>query len=130
MSGSELTLPMPPRPMGTWREQAACRGLDPALFFPEKGDDGHAAKAVCAVCPVRAECLRWALTVPEKDGIWGGVAPHARRGRTIPHCIDCDRVYVRTDVRMRLCDDCRAARRRETQRLSRAGVRQRQRESA
>ncbi len=61
-----------------WRLSAACRDVDPELFFPI-GDGGPAvaqvaeAKRVCAACPVRAACLEWAMARNEKDGVWGGL---------------------------------------------------------
>ncbi len=66
-----------------WRDRAACRGADPGLFFPP-GDAGRnaakAAKAICAGCPVTAECLRHALSFPERSGVWAGLAERERRG--------------------------------------------------
>ena len=45
-----------------WRKNAACRGMDTSLFYPEAGFSGklkqQQAQAVCAVCPVRADCLQ------------------------------------------------------------------------
>jgi len=45
-----------------WRKHAACRGMDTNLFYPEAGYNGHRkqrqAQAVCAQCPVQAECLQ------------------------------------------------------------------------
>ncbi|MGH8902406.1 MAG: WhiB family transcriptional regulator [Egibacteraceae bacterium] len=70
--------------MTGWREKAACRELDTALFFPI-GTTGPAleqiarAKAVCASCPVIRECLEWALDNNEQDGIWGGTDEDKRR---------------------------------------------------
>jgi WhiB family redox-sensing transcriptional regulator len=68
-----------------WRDRAACRSADPELFFPV-GDDGPAlaqvaaAKAVCARCPVVAECLSFAMVVlPE--GVAGGLTVQERRTR-------------------------------------------------
>ncbi|MGH8992981.1 MAG: WhiB family transcriptional regulator [Acidimicrobiia bacterium] len=61
-----------------WRERAACRGLDPELFFPVPGGSAGTAVAVCAGCPVRVECLAYALHAAEKFGVWGG-QPEARR---------------------------------------------------
>ncbi len=63
-----------------WRRRAACIGEDPAVFFPEPGrvsTDIVAARAVCARCPVRVECLEYAL-VAEDIGIWGGTTPPQR----------------------------------------------------
>jgi len=64
-----------------WREAAACRGSDPSLFFPED-EDGEVvddAKAVCAVCAVREQCLEYALEAREEYGVWGGTTPRERR---------------------------------------------------
>ena len=61
-----------------WRSDAACLGVDPDLFFPERGGDGRGAKAVCAECPVTAECLDFALINSEKFGIWGGKSERER----------------------------------------------------
>lgn len=66
-----------------WRNRAVCRDVDPELFFPaaESGPirDAQvtAAKAVCAGCPVRRECLAEALArIPY--GIAGGLTEHER----------------------------------------------------
>ncbi|MFJ4898266.1 WhiB family transcriptional regulator [Streptomyces sp. NPDC088727] len=70
--------------MQNWRERAACREEDPDLFFPI-GATGPAlvqaedAKAVCHGCPVRAECLRWALENGQDTGVWGGLDETERR---------------------------------------------------
>jgi WhiB family redox-sensing transcriptional regulator len=63
----------------TWQERAACRGMDPGLFFPEKGSTLQAdkARAVCAGCPVRDQCLEAGRT--EKYGVWGGLSHRERR---------------------------------------------------
>jgi WhiB family redox-sensing transcriptional regulator len=68
----------------SWRERAACRDVDPDLFFPI-GTAGltlvqiDEAKAVCARCPVRERCLRWAMDVGQVEGIWGGTTESERR---------------------------------------------------
>lgn len=51
------------------------------LFYPARGDnDGfHAAKAVCDRCPVKAECLEFAMRFEETEGIWGGTCGRERR---------------------------------------------------
>jgi WhiB family transcriptional regulator, redox-sensing transcriptional regulator len=63
-----------------WRDQAACKGTDPALFWPESGgnDTKEQAKAVCATCPVQAECREHAVMFPERFGIWGGTSEDDR----------------------------------------------------
>jgi WhiB family redox-sensing transcriptional regulator len=65
----------------SWRQQAACRGLDPLIFYPVSDDDvaTDVAKEVCAGCNVREACLEYALTVREKEGIWGGATERERR---------------------------------------------------
>lgn len=60
-----------------WQTRGACRGMNPELWFPEgEGREwvGEIAVAqeICDSCPVRVECLNYALTEPSMDGIWGG----------------------------------------------------------
>jgi WhiB family redox-sensing transcriptional regulator len=64
-----------------WQLRASCRGPDASLFFPpshfERKDEKEArekrAKAICRTCPVRRECLEYALRIREPHGIWGGL---------------------------------------------------------
>lgn len=62
-----------------WRELAACAGMDPALFFPERGANTEPAKQVCARCPVIEECADFAIEHRERYGIWGGMSERQRR---------------------------------------------------
>ncbi len=64
-----------------WRADAACSGADASLFFPCGEDEAlaQAAKAVCAVCPVREECLQYALATNQSEGVWGGMSAGDRR---------------------------------------------------
>jgi WhiB family transcriptional regulator, redox-sensing transcriptional regulator len=62
-----------------WRELGACRGLEPTIFFPEDDIDADVAKEVCAGCGVRVACLEYALTIREKQGVWGGATERERR---------------------------------------------------
>ncbi len=62
-----------------WRRNAACRGLDPEIFYPALEDDVVDAKAVCGACLVQETCLEFALTVREKEGVWGGATEKERR---------------------------------------------------
>jgi WhiB family redox-sensing transcriptional regulator len=64
---------------GGWQERANCLGVDPDLFFPERGASTREAKGVCAGCEVRVECLEYALRNGEKFGIWGGMSERERR---------------------------------------------------
>lgn len=99
---------------GEWTEQALCRRVDPEVFFPPKGDAGTQAKQICAQCPVRAECLDYAIAADEKHGIWGGLnraerqrvgqALETRRSATCPDWVtllrptgerECSRIYAK-----------------------------------
>lgn len=62
-----------------WRLDAACRGMNITLFFPEAGEPAREAKAVCAACPVRQPCLQYALDNYETFGCWGGTTEPERR---------------------------------------------------
>jgi WhiB family transcriptional regulator, redox-sensing transcriptional regulator len=74
-------------PENDWRQDAACRGLDPELFFAsddiankqERLEREMTAKAVCSRCDVRTACLGYALEARERYGIWGGLNPSERR---------------------------------------------------
>lgn len=68
----------------SWMSRSACRHTDPELFFPAApgtGAPGRAeeAKAVCARCPVRADCLAYALSTRQAYGVWGGATEDERR---------------------------------------------------
>jgi WhiB family transcriptional regulator, redox-sensing transcriptional regulator len=67
-----------------WRHHAACRDVDPELFFPI-GNTGPAllqideAKQVCHRCLVKESCLQWALESGQDSGVWGGLSEDERR---------------------------------------------------
>jgi WhiB family redox-sensing transcriptional regulator len=63
----------------TWRNRAACRGIDPDIFFPITDEDAEPAKAICNACPVREACLEFALAAREREGVWGGATERERR---------------------------------------------------
>lgn len=68
-----------------WKQRGACVGVDPELFYPEwpptkaSRQQTAQAKAVCAGCEVRLECLAFALATNEEYGIWGGTNERQRR---------------------------------------------------
>jgi WhiB family redox-sensing transcriptional regulator len=67
-----------------WVPSAACIGRDPELFFPVGTSAAAAtqtslAKTVCRSCPVRSECLEWALMTCQDAGVWGGLDEEERR---------------------------------------------------
>ena len=79
---TELATPSPWTVLPTdddWRQDALCAETDPEAFFPEKGGSTREAKRVCTGCPVRAECLEFALANDERFGIWGGLSERERR---------------------------------------------------
>ncbi len=62
-----------------WQSRANCMGVDPDLFFPERGSSTREAKEVCRGCVVRVDCLEFAIANGEKFGIWGGMSERERR---------------------------------------------------
>ena len=62
-----------------WQSKAACRGQSLSAFFPERGGNGQAGRALCAGCVVRSACLDYAQSDPELQGIWGGTSPGERK---------------------------------------------------
>ena len=64
--------------MSDWRVEARCRGLDPEMFFPERGDHADELRAICGECPVIEPCRDWALH-HEGLGFWGGTSEAERR---------------------------------------------------
>lgn len=111
----------------TWRDEALCAQTDPDLWFPERDGDRAtnnyaAARAICARCPVRAECLEYALEQHLTDGMWGGLTPYERVALTVrkpaprrergtaPHGTEA--AYMRHyRAGEKPCDACAAARR-------------------
>ncbi|MGH8931539.1 MAG: WhiB family transcriptional regulator [Egibacteraceae bacterium] len=70
-----------------WQELGLCRAEDGVVFFPpahfehkpERTAREGRAKAICARCPVRLECLDWALVTREPHGVWGGYSEGERK---------------------------------------------------
>lgn len=64
----------------TWRDDAACRARPDVDFFPYPEDVQaiSRAKEVCAICPVSEECLLYAISTRQGDGLWGGHTPKER----------------------------------------------------
>lgn len=61
-----------------WQQRAACaKARDADQFFPGGGRPSNRSKKFCGECPVRDECLDWAL-VHEEEGIWGGLTEKER----------------------------------------------------
>ena len=70
-----------------WRAYALCASTDPELFFAAGALEHKMAKVVCRKCPVRSECLAYAMDAPIDHGIWGGMTERERRRyrRRAPH---------------------------------------------
>lgn len=59
---------------GNWKERGTCRQTDPELWFADSNRRVKArAATICSSCPVRRQCLAWALAFDEEYGIWGGL---------------------------------------------------------
>lgn len=70
---------VPPRP--AWMDEADCAGIGSDWWYPRAREDGvigAQAKRVCRSCPVRLECLEYALEIKDGFGIWGGLTPKER----------------------------------------------------
>jgi len=72
-----------------WHKRAECRGMDPDLFYPDKGgiDTFTQAQRVCDSCPVALQCLQFAIKHGEHFGVWGGTNSKGRRPRTAARSI-------------------------------------------
>ncbi len=73
--------------MDAWQAKAACRGPQAVVFFPppqferkvDRLERERRAKAICADCMVRRDCLDYSIQIKEPHGIWGGLNEHERR---------------------------------------------------
>ncbi len=81
MSASLLAdFALSPRPRDpSWRARAACSDADPDLFFPPDGGPAGPGCRICARCPVRQECLDYAISNGIVHGTWGGLSERERR---------------------------------------------------
>jgi hypothetical protein len=69
-----------PRRDRLWTFEAACREVDPEIFFPQKADEEAPARRICRHCPVALACLKDALAQPgDVDGIWGNTNKRQRK---------------------------------------------------
>lgn len=65
----------------TWTIAASCTQVPGDMWFPENGVDQSVSevKGMCWECPVRPQCLEYALANGEQFGIWGGLTVKERR---------------------------------------------------
>ena len=117
-----------------WMDHAACATHAARLgkeavdwFFPEAGSGRgtyDTGRAICAGCPVRAECADYAINGDGSwryHGLWGGLTPDQRRQleRPIRHVARCGTTsgYERHREKGEpACSDCRDAKRAYTAR--------------
>lgn len=92
IGGGSVQLPESALPMGPWVADAACKGINTNLFYPERGEPTRHALEVCKPCVVKAECLQYAIDNSERWGIWGGMTERQRRQ------IRSDRYQARRNV--------------------------------
>ncbi len=62
-----------------WTRDALCVEYPHVEFFPGRGQDSRPAKADCARCMVRADCLAFAMAERITEGVWGGTSERERR---------------------------------------------------
>lgn len=62
-----------------WRAEASCSKTDPELWFAVGALEHKRAKNICRDCPVRRQCLSYAMDAPVDHGIWGGLTERERR---------------------------------------------------
>lgn len=60
-----------------WFDHADCQGQSPLFFTDEYG--AYAARAICEGCPVRTDCLNYAIAHNITDGVWGGMTAVQRK---------------------------------------------------
>jgi WhiB family transcriptional regulator, redox-sensing transcriptional regulator len=69
----------PPNGAPAWADIAACKGLDPSIFYPATDEEAEVAKSVCDTCPVQEVCLEHAIECREHNGVWGGATERERQ---------------------------------------------------
>lgn len=115
--------------MGDWQDRAACKDAPrKEIFFPEDTgvNNSQEARAVCAACGVRQQCLEYAIAMHEEYGIWGGLNPRERRTMKtgailrFKRCMFCRQMFTFAWVKGKTpnyCNDlCKKADRRDKHR--------------
>lgn len=91
-----------------WHEDSECGKLENSdkidNFFSNKSSQQWEAKKLCSVCPVRQECIKWALDNKQLNGIWGGLDSKKIRNTL---SVNWDGQEMRYK-RFPLCPNCRA----------------------
>ncbi len=63
----------------SWMKAGRCAEMSPSTFFPSDGVGVESARKICAECPVREQCLEYALANRIDHGVWGGTSERQRR---------------------------------------------------
>lgn len=63
----------------SWRDRARCEGMRTEQFFPRKSDAEKETIKICLSCPVREECLQYAIDSGSNWGVWGGTTQQERK---------------------------------------------------
>jgi WhiB family redox-sensing transcriptional regulator len=118
----------------TWQAKAACRDIEnPDIFFaehPGANKSTNEAKKICKQCPVRIDCLEYAITNDERYGIWGGVSPggmseYRRLNPKLRHPHTCRAGHDRAEVGTRAdgyCLQCHRQNQSRSRKRRRRGV--------
>ena len=62
-----------------WMARGNCRTVEPSLFFPSDGVGVEIAHQICQDCPVKEQCLEYAIYHRIDHGVWGGASERERR---------------------------------------------------
>ena len=63
----------------TWMSHGNCAQRDPSMFFPSDGVGVEIARKACEGCPVKTQCLEYAIAERIDHGVWGGCSERERR---------------------------------------------------
>lgn len=61
-----------------WMTEAKCNGNEDRRFFPEDGEQFPEIVEFCSTCPVRRDCLEYAVSNRLDAGYWGGMSANQR----------------------------------------------------
>jgi WhiB family redox-sensing transcriptional regulator len=111
MPGNLIDLPSigwKPQP---WRSEAACKGEPVDVWFATQGHGVKVAKRICNTCPVRIDCLKWAVEEQINHGIYGGRTPRERRmlrrgSTSFEICGTIEGANAHLDANQPLCPAC------------------------
>ena len=62
-----------------WMARGSCRTVEPSVFFPSDGVGVEVARQICQTCPVKQQCLEYAIHHRIDHGVWGGASERERR---------------------------------------------------